>query len=89
MKESNWNDCIECSSALKISVDPKKAKSLIEVAEGRIEYLTTNTIKEDTANYIFEGYYASILEYMHSVAFSRGFKIILIKELKKIISIKK
>ena len=75
MKESNWNECIECNSAAKISPDSKKAKSLIQVAGGRTLYLESNRLDEANANYIFEGLYASISELIHSIAFSEGYKI--------------
>ncbi|MEK6826543.1 MAG: hypothetical protein AABX90_02860 [Nanoarchaeota archaeon] len=36
MKEASWDDCIESNSALKVSPDKGRAKSLIETAEERI-----------------------------------------------------
>ena len=75
MKESNWNDCVECNSAVKISPDSKKAKSLTDIAGGRMKYLENNMIDERNANYIFEGLYTSISEYIHSIALLDGYKI--------------
>ena len=39
MKESNWDDCLESSSARKVSIDPKRAKSLAETAKERINLI--------------------------------------------------
>lgn len=76
MKESSWNDCVECSSAVQISPDNKKAQSLLQIADGRISYLENNKIDENNANYIFEGFYASLVEYIHALACASGYKII-------------
>lgn len=65
-KESTWDECIESASSLKISPDIFKAKSLVETAKGRINFLKSNNLTEDTANYIFEGYYSSVLEMLHA-----------------------
>lgn len=75
MKEDNWNECLENFSARKITPDKAKAKSLTETAFGRIELLTGVIINEKNANYIFEDYYSSILEILHSLAILDGFNI--------------
>lgn len=75
MKESSWEDCIETNSSLKISPDKAKANSLIDTAKGRVAYLKTNRITEGNANYIFEGYYTSIMEILHALAFLKGYNI--------------
>ncbi len=74
MKPSTWEECIECNSSLKISPDKPKARSLIETAQGRIAYLKEQIIKEESANYIFEGHYSSTLEYIHSLLLFQGYK---------------
>lgn len=76
MKESDWNDCLEYGSVIKISPDKEKAKSLLKVAEGRIKYLEKDDIDEKNSNYIFEGIYTSITEVIHAVALIEGYKII-------------
>jgi len=75
MKESTWKECIENSSSLKISPSRAKAKSLIEMAEGRIRYLKENHMKEHNASYIFEGYYSSLLEFIHALTLLEGYKV--------------
>lgn len=54
MKESNWKECIEENSAITISSDKEKAKSLIKIAKGRIEFLENKEIEKLNANYFFE-----------------------------------
>ena len=75
MKESNWQDCIESGSSLKVSPDNAKSNSLKETAQGRVEYLKENAVKEYNANYIFEGYYTSILELFHALILSKGYRV--------------
>ena len=75
MRESNWNECIEFNSSLKVSPDKAKAKSLIETAEGRNKFLKENTVKEDNASYIFEGYYSSVMECLHALVILEGYKV--------------
>ena len=76
MKESNWEDCLKSHSVLKTSIDKAKANSLKEISLGRIKYLEKQDITKDTSNYIFEGYYASLNELLHSIASSKGYKIL-------------
>lgn len=47
MRETSWNECIENNSALKISPDKGRARSLIETAEERISII--KEINEKTA----------------------------------------
>ncbi len=75
MKESSWDECIECHSAIKITPDNKKAQSLLQTADGRISYLENNKPDESNANYIFEGFYTSLTEYIHAIAHTAGYKI--------------
>ncbi|MFC1648781.1 hypothetical protein ACFL1B_04960 [Nanoarchaeota archaeon] len=75
MKEASWDECITSSSALKTAPDPEKAKSLLKTAKARIEFLESNELNEKTCNFIFEGYYSSVLEVIHSLAIKEGFKV--------------
>ncbi len=75
MKEADWNDCLFQSTALKISPDLPKVRSLIETSKGRIIFLQENIIKENNANYLFEGYYSSLLEILHALVLLRGYKV--------------
>ncbi|HLC19930.1 MAG TPA: hypothetical protein VJK72_03350 [Candidatus Nanoarchaeia archaeon] len=73
MKEASWNDCISSSASRKITPDKEKAKSLIETAEGRIE--ASREINEKTANYVFEDYYSSVLEFLHAIVLLEGYNV--------------
>ena len=75
MKEASWADCLHSSSCVQITPDKWKAKSLVETAEERIKFLDKE-LNENTANYLFEGYYSSILEIVHAIVAEKGFKVI-------------
>lgn len=75
MKQSSWNECISTNFSLKITADKSKAQVLLKTAKGRNEYLAENNIKESNANYIFEGYYSSILESLHALLLVEGYKV--------------
>jgi hypothetical protein len=72
---NSWKECLENNCAILISPDRQKAKSLIKTAKGRIKFLQENKIKDENANYIFEGYYSSLIENIHAIAAVRGYKI--------------
>ncbi|MEK6983013.1 MAG: hypothetical protein AABX33_00435 [Nanoarchaeota archaeon] len=74
MKEASWDDCIYSNSALKVTSDKEKVKSLIETAEDRIKFSIWN-LNEKTVNYIFEDYYSSVLELLHSLVILDGYKV--------------
>ncbi|HLD00384.1 MAG TPA: hypothetical protein VJC39_01435 [Candidatus Nanoarchaeia archaeon] len=38
-KDSTWEECLESNSAISVTPDRGKAKSLIDTAEGRNEFL--------------------------------------------------
>jgi len=74
-KESTWEECIESTSSLKVSSDQAKSKSLIDTANGRVEFLKSTSLAESNANYIFEGYYSSTLEILHALVLLKGYKV--------------
>lgn len=76
MNESDWDECTESSSSIKITPDRLKARALMKIADGRIAYLEFQEINEKNANYIFEGLYTSINEIIHAIALLEGYKII-------------
>jgi len=45
-KDSTWEECLESNSAISVTPDRGKAKSLIDTAEGRNEFLDKNKIEE-------------------------------------------
>jgi len=73
MKASNWKECLELNDASKITPDREKAKSLREIADERIKQI--KEINEKNANFVFEDYYSSIIEIVHSLALVNGYKI--------------
>jgi len=66
--------CLE-GSVVKISPDIPRAKSLRETALGRVSFLENQPLREASANYIFEGYYASLLETMHALVAVNGYRV--------------
>jgi len=73
MKESNWQDCLNNQSARIVKPDIKRAKSLIETADERINLI--KEINEKNCNFVFEDYYTSILELLQAIAFINSFNI--------------
>ncbi|MBI3035228.1 hypothetical protein HYY71_02810 [Candidatus Woesearchaeota archaeon] len=74
MKESSWDECLNYSSAVKITPDKEKAASLAETAHDRIKF-SLKKLSEKNANYVFEGYYSSILEMAHAIVILDGYKV--------------
>lgn len=74
-KESTWQECLESASSLRVSPDLGKAKSLIDTAKGRIEFLKSTSLTEGNVNYVFEGYYSSALEMLHALIILKGYKV--------------
>jgi len=72
---SNWAECLDTSASLKVSPDKAKAKSLIETAQGRNEFLKESAVKESNASYIFENHYTSMLELTHALVVLAGYKV--------------
>ena len=74
-KESTWKECIESSASLKVTPNKSKINSLMDTAAGRVQFATETNIKESNANYLFESYYASVLELMHALVLLHGYKV--------------
>ena len=75
MKESSWNECVECGSALQRTPNAEKAKSLLNIAHRRLKFLQSQRITEENGSYLFEGYYASLVEVVHALVIKNGFKV--------------
>lgn len=73
MREGDWHECIETGSLRKVTSDRFKINSLVETADGRVRYMNSGKINETNANYVFEGYYTSILELLHAVILRDGY----------------
>lgn len=74
-KESTWSECVESNASILVSPDKAKARSLFETAVGRNQFLERNEVGESSANFIFEGYYASILEIIHALILLSGYNV--------------
>ena len=74
MKEANWNDCLLNRSAKTITPDIKRAESLIETAEERINLV--KEVNKKNCNFIFEDYYTSLIELLQAITFKKGFNIL-------------
>ncbi len=74
MKDASWADCLENDSAIKITPDKERAKSLIETAKERISLV--NEINEENCNFVFEDYYTSLLEVLQALVLINGYKIL-------------
>jgi hypothetical protein len=73
MREASWNDCLDSNSAIKVSPDKERAKSLTETAEERIKLI--RGISNKNCNFVFEDYYTSILELLQAIVILEGYKI--------------
>ncbi len=74
MKDSSWDDCLASNNSIKTTPDIEKAKSLIETSDGRVK-ASNKEINENTANYIFEDYYSSILELVQALVIMNGYDV--------------
>ena len=74
MRETNWEYCLFNNSAKTITPDIKRAESLIETANERINLI--KEVNEKNCNFIFEDYYTSLLELLQAMAFKKGFNIL-------------
>ncbi len=74
-KQSSWEECVLTNASLKITPDGAKANSLIDTAKGRIVFLDQHEINLSNANYIFEGFYSSVLEILHALLLIKGYKV--------------
>lgn len=75
MKESSWDECISEKSSMTASSDKAKARSLIDTARGRIEFISKSKMTPESANYIFEAHYTSALEILQAIVSIDGYKV--------------
>lgn len=74
-KLSSWNDCLSNHYSIKTFADHSRIKSLTETAPHKIKYINKD-LNENTANYIFEDYYTSILEILEALTLFQVYKIL-------------
>lgn len=75
MKDGSWDECRFNNHAISISADRQKAKSLVETAKARVEFIQKYAIDESNARFVFEAYYTSAAEMLHAFLILRGFKV--------------
>jgi len=73
-KLPDWNECLESNSSIKITPDIQRAKSLLETSFERIKFINKD-LNENTANFMFEDYYTSILEMLEAIVLLNGYKV--------------
>lgn len=73
MREASWKDCLETNSCIKVSPDKGRAKALVEIADERIKQI--KEINAKNCNFVFEDYYASLLEILQAIVVLRGYKV--------------
>ena len=75
MDERSWSDCIEQNKASNVTIDRAKARSLIETAIARKAHNASQRVTPESANFIFEAEYSSLLELLHARCILDGFKV--------------
>jgi len=74
-KLASWQDCLEKKSSIKVYKDISRARSLIETSLNRIKYINKD-LNENTANFIFEDYYTSLLDLLEAITLLEGYKVL-------------
>lgn len=75
MKEADWKECLENNISIKVSPNKAKASSLTETAKERIKFIEKIKITKSNARFLFENYYSSLTEIIHSILILEGFKV--------------
>jgi hypothetical protein len=75
VRDASWEECEDSASAVRISPDRVRAGVLAETARARIRFAMAGPVAEDTANFVFENYYTSVLEMLTAVILLGGYKI--------------
>ena len=75
MSLMKWEECME-KHVRRVNYDIKKSNSLNNTAKNRIKFLKTLRLNKNSATFIYEGYYTSLIEIIHTKAYERGYKIL-------------
>jgi len=73
---TNWEDCLIHKTARKINKDIPRSRFLKRTATERTNFLQNLEITEEGINFIFEGYYTSIIELIQAITLLDGYNII-------------
>ena len=74
-KLASWAECLEKQSSFKAYKDIARARSVIETALHRVKYINKD-LNENTANFIFEDYYTSVLDILEAITLLSGYKVL-------------
>ena len=75
-RERNWKDCLLSKKARKTNKDILRSRFLKRTSIERTNFLQNIKATEEGINFIFEGYYTSIIELMQSITLLEGYNII-------------
>ena len=74
MKEGSWEECVENNTALEVTPDIGRARSLVETAKERVNII--KELNERNCNFVFEYHYTSLLELLQALVILKGFKVL-------------
>jgi len=74
MKEGSWEECVENNTALEVTPDIGRARSLVETAKERVNII--KELNEKNCNFVFEYHYTSLLELLQALIILKGFKVL-------------
>ena len=74
MKEGSWEECVENNTALEVTPDIGRARSLVETAKERVNII--KELNEKNCNFVFEYHYTSLLELLQALVILKGFKVL-------------
>ena len=74
MKEGSWEECVENNTALEVTPDIGRARSLVETAKERVNVI--KELNERNCNFVFEYHYTSLLELLQALVILKGFKVL-------------
>ena len=71
-----WNECISSRTAIKVSPNRERASSLLKSAKNMSNFVTSINIDESNAPILLKNFYESLLEVLHSLLYSKGYKVL-------------
>jgi len=69
----SWGNC-ERNFVRKVEVDVSRARSMLEVADGRVDFLKGVVVGEKNVSFLVEGYYEVMKELLTALFFAKGLK---------------
>jgi uncharacterized protein (UPF0332 family) len=68
-----WQECEE-KFIRNVSIDPSKIKSIITMAQSRLEFAKSIKVEENNVSFVFENYYEVIKELLIAVLLQKGLR---------------